>query len=266
MSGKTMKMADKTGLLIQGVTVLLSLYILYSGQWAGLLLLIPAVLVDCVLKGPKREALTNPIKILLLFQGVMVWIVMSTQSSTIQLFKESDNVFSKTTNIVARSPQSEYFGHRPVVDHSPTLNKNIVLNNNNADIARANNMVPDDQRLSDTVSADSLEIIQKAFDGSVVPVVDFPDLKYRPREEVRQQLRRVFEEIPAEGFKSGYKNPCWNFNPNDYPLETVEHTEQVGGVAMGVACLPYVYVLGQPKCGTSDLFERLKRHPDIRST
>jgi hypothetical protein len=31
-----------------------------------------------------------------------------------------------------------------------------------------------------------------------------------------------------------------------------------------LACLPYAYILGQPKCGTTDLFDRLRRHPDIR--
>ena len=30
-----------------------------------------------------------------------------------------------------------------------------------------------------------------------------------------------------------------------------------------LACLPYAYVLGMPKCGTSDLFERLARHPQV---
>jgi hypothetical protein len=28
-------------------------------------------------------------------------------------------------------------------------------------------------------------------------------------------------------------------------------------------CLPYAYLLGMPKCGSSDLWERLVRHPEI---
>lgn len=29
-------------------------------------------------------------------------------------------------------------------------------------------------------------------------------------------------------------------------------------------CLPYFYIIGQPKCGTTDLFDRLRFHPDVR--
>ena len=39
--------------------------------------------------------------------------------------------------------------------------------------------------------------------------------------------------------------------------------ESLYGDKQALACLPYAYVLGQPKCGTSDLFERLKRHPGL---
>uniref|UniRef100_A0A8C2KAU0 Sulfotransferase n=1 Tax=Cyprinus carpio TaxID=7962 RepID=A0A8C2KAU0_CYPCA len=31
-------------------------------------------------------------------------------------------------------------------------------------------------------------------------------------------------------------------------------------------CLPYFYIIGQPKCGTTDLYERLRLHPDVRLT
>lgn len=72
--------------------------------------------------------------------------------------------------------------------------------------------------------------------------VDFPDLKYRPDEEVRHRLKTVFQQLPADGFLSQYKNPCW---------QSADH---------GLVCLPYAYILGQPKCGTSDLFSRVVSH------
>ena len=28
-------------------------------------------------------------------------------------------------------------------------------------------------------------------------------------------------------------------------------------------CLPYFYIVGQPKCGTTDLFFKISLHPDI---
>jgi len=45
------------------------------------------------------------------------------------------------------------------------------------------------------------------------------------------------------------KNPCWYENDDDES----KHVE----------CLPYAYILGQPKCGTSNLYEHLKKHPEI---
>eukprot|EP01039_Chlorochromonas_danica_P003690 gene3690-4037_t len=72
--------------------------------------------------------------------------------------------------------------------------------------------------------------------------VDFPDLKYRPDEEVRRRLKTVFQQLPADGFLSQYKNPCW---------DSADH---------GLVCLPYAYILGQPKSGTSDLFSRMVSH------
>jgi hypothetical protein len=76
--------------------------------------------------------------------------------------------------------------------------------------------------------------------------VDFPDLAYRSDDEVRLRLRKIFSELPVNGFDRRYKNPCW---------------ESSG--AHELACLPYAYILGQPKSGTSDLFMRLTGHEKI---
>ena len=35
------------------------------------------------------------------------------------------------------------------------------------------------------------------------------------------------------------------------------------GTQLGLACLPYFYLVGFPKCGTTDLYWRLGQHPDI---
>ncbi|XP_060063555.1 carbohydrate sulfotransferase 15-like [Ylistrum balloti] len=40
-----------------------------------------------------------------------------------------------------------------------------------------------------------------------------------------------------------YRNPCWTNNKGE------------------LGCVPYFFVLGFPKCGTTDLFERIKLHP-----
>jgi hypothetical protein len=75
--------------------------------------------------------------------------------------------------------------------------------------------------------------------------VSFPDLRYRSTHEVRAAHPKMFRELPLR-FNERYKNPCWSSDFNNV-----------------VHCLPFVYLLGQPKSGTSDLFERLKAHHRI---
>lgn len=69
------------------------------------------------------------------------------------------------------------------------------------------------------------------------------DLRYRSSEQVRTHLSTIFSELPSpKEFLSEYKNPCWRSQ------------------TFGLSCIPYVYLLGQPKCGTSDLFVRITSH------
>lgn len=88
--------------------------------------------------------------------------------------------------------------------------------------------------------------VVKALIGRLVDV-DFPDLRYRSKDAIRRQYSRMFEELPENGFIPELKNPCWQLKSDG---ETMH-------------CLPYAYVLGQPKSGTSDLYERMKGHQDI---
>jgi hypothetical protein len=97
----------------------------------------------------------------------------------------------------------------------------------------------------DTIPPSSLALI-KSMIGQIVEV-NFPDLLYRTKDAIRHQYKRLFSELPAYGYLKEYKNPCWH----------------EAGEEGKLACLPYAYILGQPKCGTSDLFERLKGHQDI---
>ena len=49
-------------------------------------------------------------------------------------------------------------------------------------------------------------------------------------------------------YLSASKNPCWLQDPVR---------------RKGLRCLPYFYIAGVQKCGTSDLYRRLRMHPDI---
>ena len=101
-----------------------------------------------------------------------------------------------------------------------------------------------------------------------LPSSDFDDLKYRSKSEIHLKLAKIFSELPSDGFLPEYKNPCWVKNNREEEEKEAESESPPGGnLALkkegkkgGLVCLPYVYILGQPKCGTSDLFERVVKH------
>ena len=88
------------------------------------------------------------------------------------------------------------------------------------------------------------DILFNMLNISSLPVSNHHDLRYRPKQEVRDQYPSLFLDLPNK-FSPTKKNPCW------------ESSEGL------MKCLPYVYILGQPKCGTSDLFTRLLLHVDV---
>ena len=58
----------------------------------------------------------------------------------------------------------------------------------------------------------------------------------------------------------GYANPCWQ------EISGVKHLQQKRGPEMyRLTCLPGLYLAGLPKCGTTDLHDRLILHPHIHS-
>lgn len=110
----------------------------------------------------------------------------------------------------------------------------------------------------DYIPSQSRTLLDALFGEGRLFAVDFPDLRYRSPEEVRGKHQLLFSELPQQGFMPHIKNPCWQFSNAD--------ASDRGGRSMvepKLACLPYAYVLGQPKSGTSDLYERMKPHQHI---
>lgn len=100
----------------------------------------------------------------------------------------------------------------------------------------------------------------------------------------------MFSVIPRK-FLPGVKSPCWHeeytgntttdpYRTNSYAryswrFRTMfqhlrstfrEHLIRRGGKLYRMRCLPYFYIIGQPKCGTTDLYDRLRLHPDVKFT
>jgi hypothetical protein len=101
----------------------------YEGFMMGLLLLIPAVFTDFLLHGPKREYIRNSVKFLLLFQGLMMFIVLKfdvlpNPKVAKEFFNQpNDNVLDKTSNIIEIKQTTKY---EHVLDPQPPKYEHIL--------------------------------------------------------------------------------------------------------------------------------------------
>ncbi|KAM4607182.1 carbohydrate sulfotransferase 15-like isoform 2-T3 [Polymixia lowei] len=120
-------------------------------------------------------------------------------------------------------------------------------------------------------------------------------LEYTPRDvpdksDVIGTDSQLFSVIPQQ-FLPEVKSPCWyeefSGNTDTDPYRTnmftlrsksfrtvcdylrtnfQEHLCHRDGKQYRLRCLPYFYIIGQPKCGTTDLFHRLLLHPEVKFT
>ncbi|KAA8583670.1 hypothetical protein FQN60_014878 [Etheostoma spectabile] len=118
-------------------------------------------------------------------------------------------------------------------------------------------------------------------------------LEYSPRkvpdeEDIVGTDSHLFSVIPRH-FLRGIKSPCWYeefsselstdlyrrnlFTLRSKSFKTVcdhlrtnfhQRLHYRGGKQFRLRCLPFFYIIGQPKCGTTDLFHRLLLHPKIK--
>ncbi|CAG05073.1 unnamed protein product, partial [Tetraodon nigroviridis] len=99
---------------------------------------------------------------------------------------------------------------------------------------------------------------------------------------------QLFSVVPRH-FLPGVKSPCWYerfsgerggdpYRDNHFTLRSKtfkavckhlnrsfqQHLVPRQGGLLRLRCLPFFYIIGQPKCGTTDLFHRLLLHPEIK--
>ncbi|XP_052372100.1 carbohydrate sulfotransferase 15-like isoform X1 [Oncorhynchus keta] len=126
---------------------------------------------------------------------------------------------------------------------------------------------------------------------SIASKVEFSTTRQLPeREALMHSEPHMFSVIPHR-FLPNVKNPCWyeehtgNISRDPYRTNLYarysrrfrsvfeylrkafrEHLYRRGGKYYRIRCLPYFYIIGQPKCGTTDLYDRLQLHPEVRFT
>ncbi|KAL4640961.1 carbohydrate sulfotransferase 15-like isoform X1 [Arapaima gigas] len=125
---------------------------------------------------------------------------------------------------------------------------------------------------------------------TIVSKVEFSSRQVPDRKDLVYSEPQMFSIIPDK-FLPNIKNPCWYeeysanitedpYGRNLYALYSrrfqavfdhlrstfQEHLYHAGGKQYRIRCLPYFYIIGQPKCGTTDLYNRLRLHPEVMFT
>ncbi|XP_058487824.1 carbohydrate sulfotransferase 15-like isoform X2 [Solea solea] len=110
-------------------------------------------------------------------------------------------------------------------------------------------------------------LVNSVIDLEVLVKLVSTKLEYAPRKlpeeaEIIEAEPELFSVIPHQ-FLPNLLNPCWY----EESFENVKSQHRIkfhqqGDKLFHLRCLPYVYIIGQPKCGTTDLFNRLQMHPE----
>lgn len=128
----------------------------------------------------------------------------------------------------------------------------------------------------------------KAVLDSIAARVAFTRRQIPNLQELRKQELHMFSVIPSK-FLANSKSPCWYeefsgrnttdpYLTNSYALyskrfratfDTLRkafwgHLSHAHGRHFRLRCLPHFYIIGQPKCGTTDLYDRLRLHPEVK--
>jgi hypothetical protein len=243
---------------------------------AGAVLALVPLLGDFIVKRTDKKAATV-VRAMLLFQTLMLWILLpwavfdwSTLDAEVLAGPRVVNIIRSASSIAATTATTETniaslvsLARLPNLRSGPDSSSDRIP-------AWMPPQYPEPRVAATPGRYRSYEEISRVF--GALPISDAPDLKYRPPGEVRSKHSRIFAEFPSTGFDDSYRNPCWLHEPDPSWREAVAKEKSrlrrghnAGEIESGpvLSCLPAAYLLGQPKCGTSDLFERLSRHEDI---
>lgn len=128
----------------------------------------------------------------------------------------------------------------------------------------------------------------KLIIDTITSKIEFINRQRPDLEDLKKQELHMFSIIPNK-FLPNSKNPCWYeeyrgntttdpYTTNSYALYSKRfrtifdylkkvfwnHLYHYKDKHYRLRCLPHFYIIGQPKCGTTDLYDRLRLHPDVR--
>lgn len=128
----------------------------------------------------------------------------------------------------------------------------------------------------------------KLIIDSIAARIEFTTRQLPDLQDLKRQELHMFSVIPSK-FLPTSKSPCWYeefsgrnttdpYLTNSYVLYSKRfrstfdalrkvfwgHLSHVQGKHFRLRCLPHFYIIGQPKCGTTDLYDRLRLHPEVK--
>ncbi|XP_057362426.1 carbohydrate sulfotransferase 15 isoform X2 [Manis pentadactyla] len=128
----------------------------------------------------------------------------------------------------------------------------------------------------------------KLIINSITARIEFTTRQLPDIGDLKRQELHMFSVIPPK-FLPNSKSPCWYeeftgrnttdpYLTNSYALYSKRfrstfdalrkafwgHLSHARGKHFRLRCLPHFYIIGQPKCGTTDLYDRLRLHPEVK--
>ena len=265
--------------LLQALILLILIYVFITSDWLGFFLLLPSLIANLAFHRFTKKYYSVVAKYLLLLQGILCVIICWNLKIFPAEFPISKNIFPGMS--------------APILGRKEFIRKELY-----ADVAiPINHQLYDDIKLSDTSIA---PLIPNSSYHLIISTLgdigqsNHPDIRHRNSSEVISSLQRIFHELPTDGFDSNYRSPCWihssqirkqfgkefnNIKENmlttrEYQLgrpffihnNNNNNNDQKNAYSdETLSCLPLVYILGQPKCGTTDLYQRISLHKDIQA-
>uniref|UniRef100_H3D747 Sulfotransferase n=1 Tax=Tetraodon nigroviridis TaxID=99883 RepID=H3D747_TETNG len=142
-------------------------------------------------------------------------------------------------------------------------------------------------RAAPDVSPEGL-LDMKPLVDTITSKLDYPPRTPPDEKHIFEAFPHLFSVVPRH-FLPGVKSPCWYerfsgerggdpYRDNHFTLRSKtfkavckhlnrsfqQHLVPRQGGLLRLRCLPFFYIIGQPKCGTTDLFHRLLLHPEIK--
>ena len=236
------------------------MYVAFCRVWVGIVLTIVPLLGDYIVRRTHKTA-ASIVRGMLLFQTVMLWMILPWANFDLSSFYSNN------------SKRPHVFSDVKVGTSSLEALRSFETSSALSALKRAKSLGTLYSKITDQGQTRGIqsEMLRNIFGD--LSESTHPDLVYRSTDEVRRKHSAIFAELPPDGFINTFKNPCW-YHGTDRPRWREFYDRKMESALLlpkdrasensqVLSCLPYAYILGMPKCGTSDLFERLNRHPDV---